>query len=126
MQRDENIALQVVRRRTSVVCTNFVRDNVETTSHIMTDCWRGYNQLGYFGYTHDRINHKLHFVDPENPLIHTQTIERLWKTFKERFVNSNNFNFLVKMAKRFTIEQNLSLKLPSENFEFLSQINLLP
>ncbi|KAI5148364.1 hypothetical protein ENBRE01_0270 [Enteropsectra breve] len=122
----KNIALQVVRRRTSVICSNFVRSNIDTSSRVMTDCWKGYGQLSYFGYNHDTINHKKHFVDPDDPTIHTQNIERLWKTFKEKYANSNNFNYLCKAAKRFTIEKNLSLKLPCEKFEFLSQINLLP
>ncbi|KAI5152607.1 hypothetical protein ENBRE01_2956 [Enteropsectra breve] len=38
------------------------------------------------------INYKLHFIDTDDPLIHTQTIERLWKSFKEKYVNSNNFD----------------------------------
>ncbi|KAI5151741.1 hypothetical protein ENBRE01_2351 [Enteropsectra breve] len=91
----------------------------------MTDCWRVYNQLSFFGYLHDRINHKLHFIVPYDPLIHTQIIERLWKSFKEKYVNSNNFDYLCKMAKRFTIEKNLSLKLLCEKYEFLAQINQL-
>jgi hypothetical protein len=43
----------------------------------MVDFWRGYSQLCNNGYVHDTVNHKLHFVDPDDLLIHTQTIERL-------------------------------------------------
>ena len=28
------------------------------------------------------VNHKYHFVSPENPNVHTQNIERLWREFK--------------------------------------------
>jgi putative N-acetylmannosamine-6-phosphate epimerase len=76
------IALKVTQRRRGIDCINFIKDHVNPGTHIMTDCWRGYSQLCNNDYVHDTVNHKLHFVYPEDPLIHTQAIERLWEDFK--------------------------------------------
>lgn len=46
-------------------------------SVIITDGWAAYRTLKNRGYTHHVINHSENFVDPENPQVHTQNIERL-------------------------------------------------
>ena len=43
---------------------------------IISDAWRAYNKLKDYGYEHKIINHSVNFVDPADPSIHTQTIER--------------------------------------------------
>jgi len=55
---------------------------VETGTQITTDCWRGYNKLSEFSYTHERINHSIEFVSHENSEIHTNTIERVWRDMR--------------------------------------------
>jgi len=53
---------------------------------IISDQWRAYNGIVAapgMGYTHETVNHSLHFVDP-NTGANTQRIERSWKTAKER------------------------------------------
>jgi hypothetical protein len=119
------ISCELVRNRTSRICSDFVRNNIESNAHIMTDFWRGYNSLVNFGYAHSKINHKLHFVDPDNPNIHTQNIERLWKSFKSKCVNTNSYDYILKSMRRFVFEKNMDLKLPYERFIFLTSINLL-
>ena len=52
-------------------------------STIVSDKWRSYNSLSEHGYVHNSINHKENFVDPSDPLIHTQNIERCWRDLKE-------------------------------------------
>ena len=50
---------------------------------IVSDGWKAYSSLRNEGYTHWVVNHSEQFVDPENPDIHTQNIERLWRDIKE-------------------------------------------
>ena len=54
-------------------------------SEIHTDCWRGYNKLDDYGYTHYTVNHTQNFVDPETGA-HSQNIENSWKTLKRRLL----------------------------------------
>ena len=52
-------------------------------SVIISDGWSAYNTIGNEGYTHKVVNHSENFVDPDDPSVHTQTIERLWRDVKE-------------------------------------------
>ena len=61
----------------------YTLENVELNTHVITDGWRGYSLLSKNGYEHSIINHNEHFVDPFNREIHTQTIERMWKSLKK-------------------------------------------
>ena len=45
------------------------------------DGWRAYNQLAQ----HDITNHQLHFVDPNDPTLHTNMIEGAWENIKAKF-----------------------------------------
>ncbi|KCZ79063.1 hypothetical protein H312_03553, partial [Anncaliia algerae PRA339] len=56
---------------------------VNPGSKIITDCWKGYKDLNLFGFEHFRINHSYHFIDPTDKNIHTQKIERVWKSVKK-------------------------------------------
>jgi len=45
-------------------------------SNLMTDEWRSYRRLQRLNrFRHLAVNHGLHFVDPTDPAVHTQTIE---------------------------------------------------
>lgn len=52
-------------------------------SIIYSDCWAAYKPLCELGYQHDSVNHSTNFVSQENPDIHTQNIERLWRDVKQ-------------------------------------------
>ncbi|CEF60059.1 Transposase, ISXO2-like domain-containing protein [Strongyloides ratti] len=55
---------------------------------IIFDMWRGYFQVGASGYEHLKVNHKYNFVDPLTNA-HTQNIERVWRSVKERSKKHN-------------------------------------
>uniref|UniRef100_A0A0L8I7B7 ISXO2-like transposase domain-containing protein n=1 Tax=Octopus bimaculoides TaxID=37653 RepID=A0A0L8I7B7_OCTBM len=65
-------------RRNAATLIPIIRRPIRQGSIIYSDCWGAYSSLQNLGYTHFKINHSENFVDPANPLIHTQTIERLW------------------------------------------------
>lgn len=52
-------------------------------SIIVSDGWTAYQTISEHGYEHQIRNHAEYFVDPENPDIHTQNIERLWRDVKK-------------------------------------------
>ena len=78
-------------KRDRVTLEPLIKKYVNRGSIINTDCWSGYNGLaGYvdgngrsLNYTHHMVNHSRHFVNPNDPNQHTQTIERLWGDLKE-------------------------------------------
>lgn len=60
-----------------------IKQYIRPGSVIYSDSWHAYSKLCDEGYTHYMINHQEHFVDPKNPNIHTQNIERLWLDLKQ-------------------------------------------
>ena len=49
---------------------------------IITNWWQAYNQLSQL---HNVVNHRLNFVDPNDPPMHTNTIEGSWALVKVKF-----------------------------------------
>ena len=50
-----------------------------TGTRLLTYCWRSCNQLP----NHESVNHSLHFVDPIDRSVHTNTIEGMWRHVKD-------------------------------------------
>jgi hypothetical protein len=69
--------------RTKDTLLPLIQTYIKPGSVIMSDMWKAYDTLGECGYTHHRVNHKHYFVHPEDPAIHTQNIERVWRDVKE-------------------------------------------
>ena len=67
--------------------TECITDNIESGSHLWSDCWAGYNtaQLNALGYTHSTVNHSnqvgSRFIAPDDT--HTNRIESSWRPFKQ-------------------------------------------
>ena len=60
-----------------------IKKYIRPGSIVISDGWAAYNTVGQEGYTHKVINHSEQFVDTNDPVIHTQTIERAWRDLKE-------------------------------------------
>ena len=59
-------------------------------THILTDGWWAYYQLpGH----HDIINHRLYFMDPNNPTLHTNMVEGSWANCKAKFCAMHGTSF---------------------------------
>ncbi|KAG0425188.1 hypothetical protein DMUE_6051 [Dictyocoela muelleri] len=94
--------LEVTTRRNRSNLHDIIRENVEVGTKVITDEWRGYWGLEDIGFIHCRINHSVSFVDNEDPIIHTNTIERLWRSLKEFMptrVNTTNISTWIERFK---------------------------
>lgn len=58
--------------------------NIVIGTTILTDGWRAYRTIAQrLGGQHTTINHTLHYVDPRNSLVHTNTVERRWRFMRQ-------------------------------------------
>ena len=63
-----------------------IKRYIKKGSVIISDCWKAYDGIPLvegMDYTHRKINHSENYVDPQDNSIHTQNIERLWRSMKE-------------------------------------------
>uniref|UniRef100_A0A914D7J1 Metalloendopeptidase n=1 Tax=Acrobeloides nanus TaxID=290746 RepID=A0A914D7J1_9BILA len=68
--------LRIVRRRNAATLIPIIFRHVRFGSYVMTDEWRSYRRLQRLNrFRHRAVNHGLHFVDPTDPPVHTQTIK---------------------------------------------------
>ena len=119
----KEVRLFVTKRRNKTILHTFILININICTRIVTDCLRGYNGLEEYGYQHNRSNHKLNFVDQNDPEFHTQTIERLWRSFKESNPSTNTEGNLKKMVQLFEKETNLRLKFANKKFNMFINAN---
>ncbi|KAG0442187.1 hypothetical protein DMUE_0469 [Dictyocoela muelleri] len=80
-----------VLNRNSQTMAWIISENVLPGTTIITDQWRAYSAALRDNTTieHRQIHHSLNFVDPEDPTVHTQTIEGLLSLMK-RFLRGRN------------------------------------
>lgn len=97
--------LKVVEQRDSETLFRIVREIAHPESVIMGDQWRGYSLIQRH-FTTFHVNHRLHFVDPENPEVHTNNIERLWRSVKTDIIGVCNENY-TKSLNAFCFKRNL-------------------
>lgn len=98
------------------ILTAVVTRNVNNAAIIITDEWKGYNNLSKKGFIHFKINHSKSFVDSNNPLIHTQNIENMWKLLR-KFLN-NNTNYSRNKIKNYLKEFVFRSKIQTNIFDF--------
>ena len=83
VERDTNLCMMVaVPDRSVATLLPIIARHVLSETRILTDGWRAYHQLPG---PHDIVNHRLHFVDPNDPTLHTNTVEGSWANCKAKF-----------------------------------------
>ena len=112
----KRVTINILGWQKKQVCMHFFK-NVNVGAKIMTDSWRDYLDLCLQGYQHYNVYHRLHFVGLNDVSIHTQNIERLCKTYKAKYVNTNDYDTLVCYARGFDFGRNMSLRSASPKFE---------
>jgi hypothetical protein len=73
-RRSKRVALKTVRKRSAESLPAFVKTNIAPGTTIVTDMWRGYNNLKNNNFEHLKVNLSIYFVDPVNKEIHTNAI----------------------------------------------------
>ena len=82
IERETNNCVMIpVEDRSAATLLPLIREHVRPGTRIITDGWRAYNGLQ----NHEVVNHQLHFVDPNDRTIHTNTIEGSWGNCKSKF-----------------------------------------
>ena len=77
-----------VENRSAGLLLNIIYDKILVGSRIISDQWAAYHSLSSNpNYEYAYVNHSLHFISPDDPEIHTQTIESLW-SYTERKLRS--------------------------------------
>lgn len=82
--------------RTRVTLQNFIIQYIHPGSLIISDGWASYARISQIqgqNYDHKVVNHSINFVDPNDPNVHTNSIEGLWahmkKKLRDQFGTSN-------------------------------------
>lgn len=78
----EEIFCTAVNNRNKETLCEIIIKFVKAGTTIYTDGWRAYRDIKNRGYHHQFVNHKYHFVDPEEGT-HTQNIERVWGLLRQ-------------------------------------------
>jgi hypothetical protein len=54
---------------------------------IMSDCWKAYSRIDRLDhkYKHLTVNHSLYFASPDDPTLHTNSVESIWCSAKVHF-----------------------------------------
>ena len=74
---------ELVESRSSEVIEQFITKRVKPKTRLLTDQWRAYLCLRKLDYTVEQVNHSLNFLNPGDPTINTQKIERTWRSLKQ-------------------------------------------
>lgn len=72
--------------RSAKTLIEYIKTHITNGSTIFSDCWKGYKteELEEAGFEHFKVNHSYNFLNPDDPNIHTQTVERMWGSAKWR------------------------------------------
>lgn len=101
------VFLKFVEKRNSETLTSIIVNSIEPGTTIITDCWRGYLNVECNGYFHYTVNHKYYFVSPENREVHTQKVERLWRTVKSYIPKNVRSNFLETYGSSYLVSRKI-------------------
>jgi hypothetical protein len=90
-----------------------IRQRILFGTHIISDKWAAYGFLADDSdYFYDGVKHSNNFVDPENRMIHTQSIESCWMNCKRILRNQfgTHEHFLEGYLFEFCFRKAVSMK----------------
>ena len=112
---DFKFFVEIVPDRKEDTLLDVINRHIKPNTIIMSDEWRSYWNLDEQGFLHETVNHSQNFVDPNNPLVHTQTIESRWSCIK-RFLKRKGTN-LKTHIEEYLLEYIYRKKFGSNLFE---------
>ena len=117
-----------VENRKKNTLLSLILQHVEPGSVIISDKFSSYlnikrdeSFLDNFGYYHFWVNHSIEFVDKYQPLIHTNGIERAWRSVRNQ-ISSIKRTFKPKLVKEYLdVFMVKSMKNNEEFYQFMLQ-----
>jgi transposase-like protein len=88
----QSLFFERVRNRKAETLTQVIQRRVHQGSRIVTDGWKGYNNLSSLGFHHSVVNHSVNFVDPIDSEVHTQNVENLWRCLRRFLHGRSNYS----------------------------------
>ena len=76
-----NMFFVVVPNHTMQTLNKVIARHVQPGTHVIADCWTGYNNVEALGMHHTKVNHLCFYVDPDTGM-HTNTIKGKWNGVK--------------------------------------------
>ena len=80
---------KVIKDRSAEILLPILIENIHPETTVISDCWKSYHNVSQHFKNHKSINHSLHFVDPADKSIHTNTIESQWRVLKRNTLPRN-------------------------------------
>jgi transposase-like protein len=80
--REYRAFIEIVERRDEETLLAVIRRRIAPGTLIMSDGWAAYRNLTLHGYQHQVVIHEENFVDPNDRMVHTQSIEGNWSVLK--------------------------------------------
>ena len=103
---------------------DIIQRNVAPGTTIFTDGWQGYNQLAALphGYHHGTVNHKTNFLNPDDPSINTQRVERLWRTLKQSIPSGTRKEDTQEYLDEFLYFKRFEFTNPFEKYNLVLEV----
>ena len=102
--------LNTVQKRDAATLGALISEFIAEQTTVYSDKWAVYVSFFSSGvnYSHETVNHSENFLNPQNPQIHTQTIEGLWSHLKRFFRSKNltNRDYLEHYVAEFEFRRN--------------------
>ena len=114
-----NIFMKVVHTRDATTLLPIIQRCVKPGTQIISDEWSSYQRLSTVGFTHQTVNHSLHFDNPTTGA-HTQNIECTWRLAKRKLKRGSGTSSLI--FKGYITEFTWTKKYGKE-FAFSNYIN---
>ena len=80
---------EIVPDRSAATLVPLVRRHVHPDTTVFSDCWKAYHNLKDHFHQHNTVNHSVNFVDPDDPILHTNRIESTWRVLKKSILPKN-------------------------------------
>lgn len=86
--RSNECFIEYVENRSRAELIEVISRWIAPGTTIVSDCWRAYADLPSllpdYNFQHKTVNHSHDFVNPNDPAVHTQTIEAFWSVIKRK------------------------------------------
>ena len=105
-RKSKKCFIVIMPDRKSPTLINVIKKHILPGSIIISDGWKAYDKVVEYGSQHFAVNHSANYVCPENPMVHTQNIERLWQSFKQIVPKKTNCKNLSSYCTEFMFRHN--------------------